>query len=147
MLKAAGGLVFRPHISYVILWLKFLMKMDVFGSPQLGILSSCSPFAFSVLHTLTHACKYFGTVNFQILFWIRKLSLNFLHQHSSGVEPDKDEGSRRRSSRKRESNMNYSTHMNGQPLSKNDISYIRRSHVWNQVSCLTNLFALAVFPR
>ncbi|KAG5522334.1 hypothetical protein RHGRI_034500 [Rhododendron griersonianum] len=61
----------------------------------------------------------------------RKLSLNYLQHYSSGVTPDKDEGSRRRSSRKRESNMSYSTrtHMYGQSLSKNDMTSIRRSQV------------------
>lgn len=132
-----------------VLRLTILMKMDMFSSPLLDIFYSSSPFVFSLLLTLIHVRKYSGIDNLQILFWIRKLSLNYLQHYSSGVTPDKDEGSRRRSSRKRESNMSYSTrtHMYGQSLSKNDMTSIRRSQVWNQVLCLTNLLVLAVFPH
>ncbi|XP_058192938.1 DExH-box ATP-dependent RNA helicase DExH15 chloroplastic [Rhododendron vialii] len=78
----------------------------------------------------------------------RKLSLNYLQHYSSGVTPDKDEGSRRRSSRKRESNMSYSTrtHMYGQSLSKNDMTSIRRSQVPQVLDTLGHLRSRDMLP-
>lgn len=62
----------------------------------------------------------------------RKLSLNSLQLHASGIKSYKDDG-RRRKSRKRVNGTSYDdvADMSGQSLSKNDINMIRRSQVWN----------------
>ncbi|XP_059655972.1 DExH-box ATP-dependent RNA helicase DExH15 chloroplastic [Cornus florida] len=79
----------------------------------------------------------------------RKLSLNYLQLHSSGVKSYKDEGSRRRNSRKRESDMinNNIANIAGQSyLSKNDISNIRRSQVPQVRDTLQHLKARDMLP-
>lgn len=62
----------------------------------------------------------------------RKLSLSYLQHYASGDNSYKDERSRRRNLKKRESDMSYSSFasIHGQSsLSKNDINTIRRSQV------------------
>uniref|UniRef100_A0A5B7C9E1 RNA helicase n=1 Tax=Davidia involucrata TaxID=16924 RepID=A0A5B7C9E1_DAVIN len=79
----------------------------------------------------------------------RKLSLNYLQLYSSGDKTYKDEGSRRRSSRKRESDMSYNTNANTtrqSPLSKNDINTIRRSQVPQVIDTLWHLKARDMLP-
>ncbi|WCJ21739.1 DExH-box ATP-dependent RNA helicase DExH15 chloroplastic [Euphorbia peplus] len=77
----------------------------------------------------------------------RKLSLNYL-QLSSGVKPYKDNGPRRRNSQQRWSDMriNSSARMSGEPLSKNDISKIRRSLVPQVIDTLTQLKLRDMLP-
>lgn len=67
-----------------------------------------------------------------VLKWNRKLSLSYLQHYASGDNSYKDERSRRRNLKKRESDMSYSSFasIHGQSsLSKNDINTIRRSQV------------------
>ncbi|EEF42252.1 helicase, putative [Ricinus communis] len=78
----------------------------------------------------------------------RKLSLNYLQLSASGVKSYKDDGPRRRNSRKRGSNMgiNSIASMSGEPLSKNDIGRIRRSLVPQVVDTLTQLKVRDMLP-
>nr|DAD31083.1 TPA_asm: hypothetical protein HUJ06_009934 [Nelumbo nucifera] len=77
----------------------------------------------------------------------RKLSLNYLQFSTSGVEPYKDDKSRRRSSRRRESENYRSINMYGQSaLSKNDINTIRRSQVPQIRDTLWQLRARDMLP-
>lgn len=83
---------------------------------------------------------------FFLLNWNRKLSLNYLQLNASGVKSYKDDGSRRRNSKKRGSDMSYDSSdiTSGQPpLSKNDINNIRRSQVW--AYCISSLTYMCVF--
>ncbi|KAM7464580.1 hypothetical protein LguiA_032701 [Lonicera macranthoides] len=68
----------------------------------------------------------------------RKLSLNYLQLNSSGLKSYEVEGSRRRRSRKRETDIS--------PLSKNDINNIRRSQVPQVVDTLWHLEARDMLP-
>ncbi|XP_057494012.1 DExH-box ATP-dependent RNA helicase DExH15 chloroplastic isoform X3 [Actinidia eriantha] len=78
----------------------------------------------------------------------RQLSLNYLQLYSSGIIPDKDEGSRRRFSKKRESNISSNTNanMNRRSLSKNDINTIRRSQVPQVIDTLWHLHSRDMLP-
>ncbi|KAL3577745.1 hypothetical protein D5086_019249 [Populus alba] len=78
----------------------------------------------------------------------RKLSLNYLQLSASRVKSYKDDGSRRRNSRKRGSNMGFDSigNMSEEPLSKNDISRIRRSQVPQVVDTLAQLKARDMLP-
>ncbi|GFY88374.1 DEAD/DEAH box helicase [Actinidia rufa] len=71
----------------------------------------------------------------------RQLSLNYLQLYSSGIIPDKDEGSRRKFSKKRESNISSNTNanMNRRSLSKNDINTIRRSQLFSILKIANSL--------
>lgn len=61
----------------------------------------------------------------------RKLSLNYLQLSASGVKSFRDDGHRRRKSRKHgnDREINDIDSMSGEPLSKNNIGRIRRSLV------------------
>ncbi|XP_035540380.1 DExH-box ATP-dependent RNA helicase DExH15 chloroplastic [Juglans regia] len=78
----------------------------------------------------------------------RKLSLNYLQLYASGVKSYKDDGSRRRNSKKRGSNMSYDSvdSMSESPLSKNDINTIRRSQVPQVIDTLWQLKAKDMLP-
>ncbi|KAL6999974.1 DExH-box ATP-dependent RNA helicase DExH15 chloroplastic [Sarracenia purpurea var. burkii] len=78
----------------------------------------------------------------------RKLSLNHLQLYSSGIRPEKDEGSRRRFSKNRETNTSYNANasMNGRSLSKNDINTIRRSQVPQVIDILRHLHSRDMLP-
>ncbi|CAK7332739.1 unnamed protein product [Dovyalis caffra] len=78
----------------------------------------------------------------------RKLSLNYLQLSASRVKSYKDDGPRRRNSRKRGSNMGFDSivNMSEEPLSKNDISRIRRSQVPQIVDTLAQLKARDMLP-
>lgn len=64
----------------------------------------------------------------------------YLQLSASGVKSYKDCGPRRRNSRKRGSNLGHNSviSMSGEPLSKNEISRIRRSQVmiWSVLSLI-----------
>ena len=80
---------------------------------------------------------------FFLLNWNRKLSLNYLQLNASGVKSYKDDGSRRRNSKKRGSDMSYDSSdiTSGQPpLSKNDINNIRRSQVWAALHQFSDIY-------
>ncbi|XP_027772858.1 DExH-box ATP-dependent RNA helicase DExH15 chloroplastic isoform X2 [Solanum pennellii] len=68
----------------------------------------------------------------------RKLSLNYLQYDESGSELYREEGSKRRKSRRRENDV--------RPLSKNDISNIRRSQVPQIIDTLWHLKARDMLP-
>ncbi|KAG5604268.1 hypothetical protein H5410_025760 [Solanum commersonii] len=68
----------------------------------------------------------------------RKLSLNYLQYDESGSELYREEGSKRRKSRRRENTV--------RPLSKNDISNIRRSQVPQIIDTLWHLKARDMLP-
>ncbi|KAG8654021.1 hypothetical protein MANES_05G093300v8 [Manihot esculenta] len=78
----------------------------------------------------------------------RKLSLNYLQLSASGVKSFRDDGHRRRKSRKhgndREINDIDST--SGEPLSKNNIGRIRRSLVPQVIDTLTQLKVKDMLP-
>ncbi|KAL6953706.1 DExH-box ATP-dependent RNA helicase DExH15 chloroplastic, partial [Sarracenia purpurea var. burkii] len=78
----------------------------------------------------------------------RKLSLNHLQLYSSGIRSEKDEGSRRRFSKNRETNTSYNANasMNGRSLSKNDINTIRRSQVPQVTDILRHLHSRDMLP-
>ncbi|KAJ6719543.1 ATP-DEPENDENT RNA AND DNA HELICASE [Salix purpurea] len=78
----------------------------------------------------------------------RKLSLNYLQLSASRVKSYKDGGSRRRNSRKHGSNTSFDNigNMSEEPLSKNDISKIRRSQVPQVVDTLAQLKARDMLP-
>ncbi|XWS34892.1 hypothetical protein CRYUN_Cryun21dG0076000 [Craigia yunnanensis] len=78
----------------------------------------------------------------------RKLSLNYLQLSSSGVKSYRDDGSRRRSSRRRGRNgsLDSIVSMSEQPLSKNDKNMIRRSQVPQVVDTLWHLKAKDMLP-
>lgn len=108
-----------------------------------------SPRYFPPFNLFFEHCS--GDLLFSIIFiffllnWSRKLSLNYLQLSASGVKSYKDDGSRRRNSKKRGSDMSYdsSDTTSGQPpLSKNDINNIRRSQVWSH--CISSLTCICV---
>lgn len=74
----------------------------------------------------------------------RKLALNFLGVHASGVKPDKDEGSRRRLPKRR--GRDISSDMDGLTLSKNDMNTIRRSQVPQVIDTLRHLYSRKMLP-
>lgn len=79
----------------------------------------------------------------------RKLSLSYLQHYASGDNSYKDERSRRRNLKKRESDMSYSSFasIHGQSsLSKNDINTIRRSQVPQVMDTLWHLKARDMLP-
>ncbi|XVE84976.1 hypothetical protein DITRI_Ditri17bG0054800 [Diplodiscus trichospermus] len=78
----------------------------------------------------------------------RKLSLNYLQLSASGVKPYRDDGSRRRNSRRRGRNgsLDSMVSMSEQPLSKNDKNMIRRSQVPQVVDTLWHLKAKDMLP-
>ncbi|KAK7848101.1 dexh-box atp-dependent rna helicase dexh15 chloroplastic [Quercus suber] len=79
----------------------------------------------------------------------RKLSLNYLQLNASGAKSYKDDGSRRRNSKGRGSDMSYDSSdiTSGQPpLSKNDINNIRRSQVPQVIDTLYQLKARDMLP-
>ncbi|KAL5759684.1 hypothetical protein ACOSQ2_018522 [Xanthoceras sorbifolium] len=79
----------------------------------------------------------------------RKLSLNYLQLSASEGRSYRDDGSRRRNSRKRGGDMNYHNTISssGQSqLSKNDINAIRRSQVPQVIDTLWHLRARDMLP-
>ncbi|KAF2325389.1 hypothetical protein GH714_027363 [Hevea brasiliensis] len=78
----------------------------------------------------------------------RKLSLNYLQLSASGVKSFKDDGPRRRNSRKHgnDREMNNIGNMSGEPLSKNNIGRIRRSLVPLVIDTLTQLKVKDMLP-
>ncbi|XAR48028.1 RNA helicase [Bertholletia excelsa] len=75
----------------------------------------------------------------------RKLSLNHLQLYSSG-RPEKDQGSRRRFSKKHEADMRTDAYMNGQSSSRNDIISIRRAQVPQVIDTLWHLHTRDMLP-
>ncbi|KAK8579455.1 hypothetical protein V6N13_142666 [Hibiscus sabdariffa] len=78
----------------------------------------------------------------------RKLSLNYLQLSASGINSYRDDGSRRRNSRRRGRNgtVDSIVGMSGQPLSKNDKNMVRRSQVPQIVDTLWHLKAKDMLP-
>ncbi|CAL2231524.1 unnamed protein product [Prunus armeniaca] len=79
----------------------------------------------------------------------RRLSVNYLQLNASGTKSYKDDGSRRRSSRRRASEMSYDDstgNMSRRPLSKNDINLIHRSQVPQITDTLWHLKSRDMLP-
>ncbi|PQQ07057.1 DExH-box ATP-dependent RNA helicase DExH15 chloroplastic [Prunus yedoensis var. nudiflora] len=79
----------------------------------------------------------------------RRLSANYLQLNASGTKSYKDDGSRRRSSRRRASEMSYDDstgNMSRRPLSKNDINLIHRSQVPQITDTLWHLKSRDMLP-
>ncbi|XVF02347.1 hypothetical protein REPUB_Repub04eG0167700 [Reevesia pubescens] len=78
----------------------------------------------------------------------RKLSLNYLQLATSGVKSYREDGSRRRNSRRhgRNGSLDSIVSMSEQPLSKNDKTMIRRSQVPQIVDTLWHLKAKDMLP-
>ncbi|KAJ8760898.1 hypothetical protein K2173_021936 [Erythroxylum novogranatense] len=78
----------------------------------------------------------------------RKLSLNYLQLSATGIKSSKDGSSRRRNSRRLGSEIDTygASGMYGEPLSKNDISRIRRSQVPLVIDTLNQLKERDMLP-
>ncbi|KDP21275.1 hypothetical protein JCGZ_21746 [Jatropha curcas] len=118
---------------------------EVHGKTEL-VTSSKRPVPLS-WHFSTKACL-FPLLEDKGKHMNRKLSLNYLHLSASKVKSYKDDGPRRRNSRKRGSNMGITSiaNMSEEPLSKNDIGRIRRSMVPQVIDTLKQLKVKDMLP-